>query len=285
MIEMSEGRGKMFGGGVTKLLRYGGDALLRVGEESGRRGHAGLCFFLQKGFAVIFLQQPFRLPGSQPQLTGQLLQGQGGVLIQKIFFDDDGGLVRLAGGSGGSAAASFFIVAHQMNQDLAEQGLHLKLIAGFFVGKLLKKHGKQASGLLAVLSEPEAGGGKQRKHLIFRGGRWIGRGVDAASFLCFQINTVFAHGIVGGGHLGVLHMRPGDVERAGADLISVSVDERMAAALGNVVNFKAVAAVGVAGDGALKTFVDKIKSLDAGVSYMKMNGCVIIAGPHGGASF
>ena len=53
MIEMSEGRGKMFGGGVTKLLRYGGDALLRVGEESGRRGHAGLCFFLQKGFSLL----------------------------------------------------------------------------------------------------------------------------------------------------------------------------------------------------------------------------------------
>ena len=44
-----------------------------VGKQDGSGGHTRLRFFLQKGLAVMLLQEPFRLPCAKPQLSGQLL--------------------------------------------------------------------------------------------------------------------------------------------------------------------------------------------------------------------
>ena len=72
--------------GITQGFGYGGNAPAAVRQQDGCGGHTGLRFFLEKGFAVMLLQKPFRLPGSQPQLDGELLQRQVLVFIQKIIF-------------------------------------------------------------------------------------------------------------------------------------------------------------------------------------------------------
>ena len=56
--------------GIPQGFGYGGNAPAAVRQQDGCGGHAGLRLFLEKGFAVMLLQKPFRLPGSQPQLDG-----------------------------------------------------------------------------------------------------------------------------------------------------------------------------------------------------------------------
>ena len=63
----------MLHGGITQGFSHGGDAPAAVGKQDGSGGHTRLRFFLQKGLAVMLLQEPFRLPCAKPQLSGQLL--------------------------------------------------------------------------------------------------------------------------------------------------------------------------------------------------------------------
>ena len=72
--------------GIPQGFGYRGNAPAAVRQQDGCGGHTGLRFFLEKGFAVMLLQKPLCLPGSQPQLDGELLQGQVLVFIQKIIF-------------------------------------------------------------------------------------------------------------------------------------------------------------------------------------------------------
>ena len=80
-------------------------------------------------------------------------------------------------------------------------------------------------------------------------------------------------------------MWPGDIEGAGDDLMINAVYERPPAALRNIVDLIAAVSVGMAGNGALKPFIDKIQRMKAGVRYGKMNICVLVVCPHDGASF
>ena len=57
---------KMLDRGITQGFGYGGNAPAAVRQQDGCGGHTGLRFFLEKGFAVMLLQKPLCLPGSQP---------------------------------------------------------------------------------------------------------------------------------------------------------------------------------------------------------------------------
>ena len=277
-----KGRRKMLDGGIAQILRHRGDAARGIGEQDGGGRHAGLRLFLQEGFAVLLLKEPFRLPGAKAQLPGQLLQGQTAVLIKKIFLYDHGGLIPGSGRLRRFLADAFFIVAHQIDQKLAKQRLHLKNAARSAALKLLEDLHHQSAHSLRVLTEPE--------WCVFKGGKQLllpGReGRDAFPlFFCFQINAVFAHGILKNGALCMLHMRSGDVKSAGRDLIGNAVYEGAPPSLRDIVDLVAPIPVRMAGNGALKPFIDKIQSMEAAVRNSEINISVLVVRPHTGISF
>lgn len=282
VIVIFEGRGKMLDGGIAEILRNRGDAPRGVGEQDGRGGHTGFRFFLEEGLAVLALKQAFRLSGAEAKLIRQIFQGQVPVLIEKIFFDDESGFVSGCGKVCGLRTTAFFIIAHQRNQKLAQQRFHLEDEARPSVLQFFKNFHHQHAGFLGILAEPEGG--------IFKGGKQFlfacGKGGDIFPlFFRFQIDTVFAHGVLEKGTLRMLHMGTGDKKRVRRDFMGNSVDESPSAAPGNIVDLIAPISVRMAGNGSLKPFIDKVQRMKADISDGKMDICVLVICPHDGPPF
>ena len=282
VIVIFEGRGKMLDGGIAEILRDRGDAPRGVGEQDGRGGHTGFRFFLEEGLAVLALKQAFRLSGAEAKLICQLLQGQIPVLIKKIFFNDDSGFVRGRGKICGLRTAAFFIIADQTDQKLTQQCLDLEKEARPAVLQLLKDFCHQRSGLLGILAEPEGRIFKGGKQLLFSRRE---RGSAFAPFFRFQIDAVFAHGVLEEGALRVFHMGARDEKRARGDFVGNAVDERPPSPPGDIVDLITPIPVGMAGNGTLEPFIDKIQRMKADIRDGKMNICVFVVSPHDGPPF
>jgi hypothetical protein len=103
--------------------------------------------------------------------------------------------------------------------------------------------------VLIILSEPERRVPENFSQTFFTGGMAGGGTVS-----CFQVNTIFTHGIFGVRDLGVFHERPGDKKGIGNNVVGHSADYGISPAKRDIMDFITVSAVTVAGDGALKPF-------------------------------
>lgn len=123
----------MFAGGVTQLLRDGGDTPGWIREQNGCSGHSALCFFLQKSPAVMLLQIAFCLPGGKSQTVGQFFQRKLLILVQKVLFCEDGFAVINAGACKRRAGfVDLSVIAYHGNDQQAEQGLYCHGIDGWW---------------------------------------------------------------------------------------------------------------------------------------------------------
>ena len=98
-VMLSKRLGEMLGCGVIQFLRNLRDAQAFVCQIDFCRRHSGFLFFLLKGLAVIFFQEPFRLADTLPKSLCQVFQSNGLVMIEKGPFDDQGLTVNEIGGS------------------------------------------------------------------------------------------------------------------------------------------------------------------------------------------
>lgn len=267
LVIVFKSRRKVFNGRITEGFGHRGYAPAAVRQKDGGGGHAGLRFFLEKGFSVMLLKKPFCLPGAKSQFAGKLLQGQVLVLIKEIIFYNYRGFIGGDQGSG-RCAGSFFLfkIANQPDEELTQKGFHLELVTGIAVFQLCEQILHQRGYVPGILAEPERGPLQEGEDLPGAVRLRAGQGLGTAFFFRFQINTEFTHGILQMGRLGMLHMGAGDIKGAGLDIIKPAVDSGAAVTFGYIMDFIAAAAVAVAGNGAQEFFIDNIEGLEPGVT-------------------
>ena len=83
----------------------------------------------------------------------------------------------------------------------------------------------------------------------------------------------------------MFHMGARDEKRARCDFVGNAVDERPPASTGDIVDLVAPIPVGMAGNGTLEPFIDKIQRMKADIRDGKMNICVFVVSPHDGPPF
>ena len=137
----------------------------------------------------------------------------------------------------------------------------------------------QRVNIPGIHPEPECCLSKMFNKRFFRRVRAGGAAFD------FQIDAVFAHGVVGIRNLGVFNTGTGDIKDAGYDFVFFPIYPGLAVAGRNIVDFIAVFTVAVARNSVVKLTVSDIGNVKVIASQGKAETGVLRVFRHSGSFF